>query len=201
MNQDRRIHYVGTDPNPDHHIENLGITRYEYMARFFHSNIRGRHKTTYDLFDDGSEVISQNPRFQAYKGEIDLIFTSPPYFAAEGYSTDERQSYIKFPNYDDWRDGFLEETLKTCVEYLKPGRFLLWNIADINLSGRYFPLESDSYNILKSLGMEYQTTLKMILTGAPSQLKGRGTPSTKNFCSFQNKYRKYEPIFVFRKPD
>jgi len=125
LNQDRQIHYVGTDPNPDNFIESLGISRYDYMARFFNNNIRGRYRTTYEVFQSGSEVIGAHPDFQKYKGEIDLIFTSPPYFAAEGYSEDENQSFKKFPTYAQWRDGFLTETLRTCVEYLKPERYLL----------------------------------------------------------------------------
>lgn len=200
INQDRQIHYVGTDPNPDNFIESLGISRYEYLARFFNNNIRGRYKTTYEIFKSGSEVISQEPEFQKYKGQIDLIFTSPPYFAAEGYSEDENQSFKKFPTYAGWRDGFLTDTLKTCVEYLKPNRYLLWNIADVVFNGRYYPLENDSYEILTSLGMKFEQRLKMMLSGAPQISKAMRTPSSKNYCAYNNRYRKYEPVFVFKKP-
>ena len=31
---DRTIHYVGTDPNKENYIDDLGITRYEYLADF-----------------------------------------------------------------------------------------------------------------------------------------------------------------------
>jgi hypothetical protein len=199
LNQDRQLHYVGTDPNPDNFIESLGISRYEYLARFFNNNIRGKHRTTYEVFQKGSEVVGADPNFQKYKGKVDLIFTSPPYFAAEGYSEDENQSFKKFPTYSEWRDGFLTETLRTCVEYLKPERYLLWNIADVNFNGRYFPLENDSYEILLSLGMEFKTRLKMMLSGVPQISKRLRAPSSKNYCAYNNKYRKYEPVFVFYK--
>jgi len=141
-------------------------------------------------------------RFKKYRGKLDLIFTSPPYFGAEGYSADENQSHIKFPEYDVWRDGFLQPTLETAVEWLKPGRPLIWNIADTKKGGRYFPLEYDSKAILEDLGMRYETKLKLVLAHSPgaNRLDPEGIPETKNFCMIGGSYRKYEPILVFRKP-
>ena len=132
---------------------------------------------------------------------IDLIFTSPPYFNREAYSENENQSYKKFDNYDSWRDGFLRPTLETCVEYLKNNRYLLWNIADIKISGNYLPLEKDSRDILESLGMKYIQTLKMAMEGMPGQnrLDEDGKPKCKNFCKVNGNYLKYEPVFVYYK--
>ena len=67
------------------------------MGRFYNSNIKRKYKTTYETFMEGSEVVHLNKDFQKYKGKFDFIFTSPPYFGAEGYSEDETQSYKKFP--------------------------------------------------------------------------------------------------------
>lgn len=227
----RKIHYIGTDPNTDHNTHD-GRTKYHEIADFFNENVRidgtlyGDHHT-YEMFQRGSEVIGDDPRFQKYKGEIDMIFTSPPYFAKEVYSDDPEQSCHKFNQYEAWRDGFLRPTLETCVEYLKSDRYLLWNIADAAFDGELLPLEEDSCNILKSLGMEYVTTIKMTLAQMPG---GNRTVETgekeelvtstifgntveqvsvvkgmmKNYCEVQSKNKKlmlkYEPIFVFRKP-
>ena len=38
MSSHRKIHYIGTDPNTDNSIDDLEITRYEYVANFFNSN-------------------------------------------------------------------------------------------------------------------------------------------------------------------
>ena len=38
VTDDRNVHYIGTDPNTDHWIEELGITKYEYLAKFFNEN-------------------------------------------------------------------------------------------------------------------------------------------------------------------
>jgi DNA modification methylase len=88
------------------------------------------------LYQYGSEEIGKH-----ISKEVDLVFTSPPYFNREAYSNDNTQSYKKFSNYDSWRDGFLRPTLETCVKWLKKDRYLLWNIADIQIGGKYLPLE------------------------------------------------------------
>lgn len=198
----RKLHYVGTDPNTDHWMPDLGMTKYEYLAQYFNGNATGDQRTTLDIFRDGSEVIQHNEAFRKYRGKIDFIFTSPPYFAAEGYSQDETQSYKKFPTYTEWRNGFLTETLKTCAEWLRPGRWLCWNIADIGFNAKLVPLQQDTIDILTNLGMEYRGFLKMVLAESPGGGKTTesGVPTTRNFCKINGRTRKFEPILMFWKP-
>lgn len=198
---DRQLHYVGTDPNPDNYINDLDKSRYEYLADWFNENTNGGnpffgHQNTYELFQDGSEDIADNPRFQKYKGKLDLVFTSPPYFNREQYSEDESQSFKKFAQYDDWRDNFLRPTLTTCAEYLKNDRYLLWNIADLLEGGtELLPLEKDSRDILEEVGLEYIETLKMVM----ASMMGVDPNNVKNCCKVDGEMQKYEPIFVFKK--
>ena len=35
MSSRKKVHYVGTDPNPDNFLDDLGISRYEYVALSF----------------------------------------------------------------------------------------------------------------------------------------------------------------------
>jgi len=205
VRDDRVIHYIGTDPNTDNHLDSN--SRYGLLAEFFNtktyrSNSFFSHTNTYEVFCEGSEVIKNNPSFQKHKGQIDLVFTSPPYFNREAYSDDPEQSYKKFSTYDSWRDGFLKPTLETCVEYLKNDRYLLWNIADLLVAGEYLPLEKDSRDILEKLGMQFRGVLKMALESMPGQnrLDENGVPKCKNYCKVEGTYLKYEPIFVFYKP-
>lgn len=205
VRDDRVVHYIGTDPNTDNHFDTN--SRYGLLADFFNtktyrSNSFFSHTNTYEVFCEGSEVIKNNPLFQKHKGQIDLVFTSPPYFNREAYSDDPEQSYKKFSTYDSWRDGFLTPTLETCVEYLKNDRYLLWNIADLLVAGEYLPLEKDSREILENLGMEFKGVLKMALESMPGQnrLDENGVPKCKNYCKVEGTYLKYEPIFVFYKP-
>jgi hypothetical protein len=178
------------------------MSRYEVLARFYHRNVAQARQTTYEFFREGSEEIRKHSQFKKYRGKLDLVFTSPPYFAAESYSDDENQSDKKFPIYEGWRDGFLRPTLQTAVEWLRPGRPLIWNIADVKIGGGYFLLEYDSKGILEELGMRYETKLKLVLAHSPgaNRVDREGIPETKNFCMIRGSYRKYEPIFVFRKP-
>ena len=203
----RKIHYIGTDPNPDNIMED-GTSKYQAIADFYNtkttrSNPFFSNQNTYEVFQHGSEEIANDPAFQKHKGDIDLVFTSPPYFNREAYSEDENQSYKKYgDSYESWKLGFLEPTLKTAVEWLKPGGYLLWNIADLLISGEYLPLEDDSKIILESLGMEYKYVLKMAMASMPGQhrLDENGIPKCKNYCKVNGRYLKYEPIFVFQKP-
>jgi hypothetical protein len=211
MSSRKKTHYVGTDPNPDNFIPELGISRYEYVADFYNKKCVDdfsdslikffdvkKQGNTYELFQDGSELIQHNPKFQKYKGKLDLAFTSPPYFNREQYSQDEKQSFKAYGEYEDWKENFLRPTLTTIYEYLKNDRYVLWNIADIKIgSNTYYPLEQDSIDILTELGCEYKGKLKMLMTrmvGLDPSKSG-----IKNSVIHNGKAYKFEPIFVFHK--
>jgi hypothetical protein len=211
MSTRKKVHYVGTDPNPDNFIPELGISRYDYVADFYNRNCVDdfsdsltkffdvkKQGNTYELFQDGSELIQNNPRFQKYKGKLDISFTSPPYFNREQYSQDENQSFKAYGEYEDWRDNFLRPTLTTIYEYMKNDRYILWNIADIKIGeNTYYPLEQDSKDILEELGCEYKGKVKMLMTrmvGLDPSKSG-----IKNAVEFEGKQYKFEPIFVFHK--
>ena len=205
MSSDRDIHYVGIDPNPD----NLG--RYEEVADYYNKHCFNPNPfwgkgepNTYEIFREGSEEVGNNPKFKSYKGNLDMVFTSPPYFNREQYSQDENQSFKKFGAYEDWRDNFLRPTLETMYTYLKPDRYLCWNIADIKVgSNKYIPLEQDSIDVVESLGGEYQGIYKMLMT----RMVGIDASNVKNSVMIKSHplsrggdYFKFEPILIFYKP-
>tara|TARA_Y100000593_G_scaffold47382_1_gene89822 strand:- start:1351 stop:2991 length:1641 start_codon:yes stop_codon:yes gene_type:complete len=211
MSSNKKIHYVGTDPNTDNIIDELGISRYQYLADFYNEHCTNDYSdtalnffepieepNTFEVFSDGSELIGNNPKFQKYKQQLDFVFTSPPYFNREQYSDDESQSFKAYSQYEDWRDNFLRPTLTTAYEYLKHDRYILWNIASIKIgSDTYYDLEGDSRKILEELGCEYKGKLKMLMTrmvGLDPSKSG-----ILNSVKHQNKAYKYEPIFVFYK--
>ena len=202
MSSLKRIHYIGTDPNTDNYIDELGQTRYEYVADFFNNEVLENNRfweedqNTYHVFQEGSEHIGDHPDFQQYKGKLDMVFTSPPYFDREQYSEDEEQSYKAYPKYDDWRDNFLKPTLTNAYESLRNDRYLLWNIADIKIGkDKYHPLEQDSIDVITALGGEYQGKLKMLMTS----MVGVDQSNVKNSVKVNGTYLKYEPIFIFYK--
>ena len=199
--REKKVHYVGTDPNTENWIAEIGISRYEYLEKVFKSHIRWGEDFKATYICSGSEEVYNDIEFKKLKGKLDFVFTSPPYFSAEMYCDEPTQSSIKFSTYESWRDDFLRKTLETCVEWLKPNRYLAFNIADINIGTTSYPLESDTIEILQSLGMEYKQKLKMMLAKIPSaQMDHYGKlPKIKNFCKVNGNWRKYEPIFIFYK--
>jgi len=207
ISDNRHVVYIGTDPNTDH-CTGTNRTKYHEIADFYRANInRGglweSEHTETEIYQLGSEVIQFDENFQKHKGKLDLVFTSPPYFAKEAYSEDPEQSYKKFGQYEEWREGFLRPTLETAVEWLRNDRYLLWNIADAVFGGDMLPLEEDSKKILESLGMQYRGKLKMSLAQMPGGNRideETGLPKAKNFCKVDGMWLKYEPVFVYYKP-
>jgi len=202
MSSLKKIHYIGTDPNTDNYIDELGKSRYEYVADFFNNEVLESNpfweeeKNTFHYFQMGSELIGKHPDFQQYKGKLDMVFTSPPYFDREQYSDDEEQSFKAYPKYDDWRDNFLNPTLTNAFNSLRENRYLLWNIADIKIGkDKYYPLEQDSIDVIESLGGTYQGKLKMLMTS----MVGVDQSNVKNSVKVNGTHLKYEPIFVFFK--
>jgi hypothetical protein len=196
------IHYVGTDPNTANWIPELGKSRYESVAAML-LQTTGEHSThSYRLFQECSEDIHKHREFRRYRGKVDFVLSSPPYFCKELYSDDEYQSANRYPDYEDWRDSFLVPTLATCVEWLRPNRYLAWNVANIKLDGDEIPLEEDSQRILEDLGMEFIGIEKMVISSmsGANRTDEHGQPTTKNFCIVNGKPRKMEPIFVWYKP-
>ena len=186
----KKIHYIGTDVN----TENRGS--YERLGEFYNTNCGGSN--TYEIYYDGSEEIHKNKKFQLHQGQIDLVFTSPPYFNREEYSTHPEQSYIKYPNYQDWLDGFLDKTFQTYYEYLKPNRYCIINIADIKVGQKkFYPLEQDTISTAVKNGFRYVGKLGMTMT----RILGLNPTNTKNFW-FDMKSKstyKIEPILIFIK--
>ena len=111
------------------------------------------------------------------KNSIDLCFTSPPYFDWEKYSEEETQSYKKYPEVQDWIDGFLWHTIDKCHYGLKPGGILAMNVADTK---RIKNFEEETVRIAKQIHYKHIDTWKLQLSSQT------GSP-------------KYEPIFIFQK--
>jgi len=110
--------------------------------------------------------------------QVDLCFTSPPYFNTEEYSNEDTQSYKKFKTVEEWNEGFLRQTIKNCYSCLNKDGFMIINIANVK---KHKTLESDTIKIAIEEGFLLLETLKLRLS---SITKG----------GF-----KYEPIFVFKK--
>lgn len=116
--------------------------------------------------------------FSPRENYFDMAFTSPPYFNTEEYSEEDTQSYKRYPEYDQWVEGFLRPMIDKCYKAVKVGGYILINIANTKTGP---DLEKDTVRLLTERGLEQQDTLKMVL----SSIAGKGV--------------KYEPIFIFKK--
>jgi hypothetical protein len=74
-----------------------------------------------DLYLCPSEQLIARHKFNdLYRGQVDAVLFSPPYFDLEIYNSDD-QSFTNFPNYQDWLTGYWEATVMLCKEVMKPG--------------------------------------------------------------------------------
>jgi len=198
---DRDITFLGCDPNTLN-VRKDGLKRYEVLESFFKIMVKGRTDQNFrgKYFVCGSEVVHEEPEFQAYKGKVDLVFTSPPYFNAEIYSPDQSQSSAKFPTYELWRKEFLARTLQTAAEWLALDGYLIINIARVTNGDQIYPLQEDTELICEALGLRYVETKKMVLAHSPGAgRKADGMPTAWNFVKVNGTYRKCEPCLVFLK--
>jgi hypothetical protein len=66
---------------------------------------------------------------------FDIVFTSPPYFDYEEYSTDPEQSYRRYPTREAWAEGFLHTLVRRSAASLKHGGVLALNLSDAGSDG------------------------------------------------------------------
>lgn len=114
------------------------------------------------------------------KESFDLIFTSPPYFDKEKYSNNPNQSYMRYPTYSQWRDGFLHTLILNSHTALKYGGYFALNVAG-------YQIIEDTLEMANPLFGEPVVTKYMRL----SKILGKGD---KDKIS-----HKLEPIYIWQK--
>jgi hypothetical protein len=157
--------YTGIDPNPEATHGNDLL-----------------HSTLKDIDIDIKKYKSITLPFEDFNTDekYDLVFTSPPYFNIEKYSEDENQSYIRYPEYGLWVDGFLRPLIQNSFEFLNKNGYLVLNVGE--------RLISETVGI----GMKTFGKAPEIYHMRLSKMLGQGD---KNKVS-----HKTEPIFIWRKP-
>lgn len=69
--------------------------------------------------------------------KFDFALTSPPYFDTEHYSTEETNSFNRYPEFDNWYDNFYVPLVYKTMNFLKDDACFVINIGD-----RKYPLTS-----------------------------------------------------------
>lgn len=112
---------------------------------------------------------------------VDICFSSPPYFDIEIYSDDVNQS-SQYSDYQDWLDYYWKETVKRCYEKTKYFSFLAVNQV------RKFDLLEDMCEICEGIGGELVESLPVSV--AKGHLSGkRKTGKVKKKTEFLVVYK------------
>lgn len=171
-------HYYGIEPN----------TNLINSLKDFGEFINSQCDFNYDLYCQGSEDY-----IEELEGKIDFAFSSPPYFNAEKYCTEDTQSIVKFPKYQDWLIGYVTPTIQNIYKYLKPNGVLAINIKNLTRAGRH-PLLDDWTKIILENGFVEVERYDMAHQSSRESLK-----EYKDVNNLTAYHGEKEPLVVFRK--
>lgn len=188
VSRKNHVHYVGVDPEKRLRETHDGIQR--RIDNYLDRDIKGTRssKVFYQPFEKWITTASAVKMF----AKVDLVFTSPPYFAAEIYNTEnKRQSANSYPTYEVWRERFYRALVQGAYDLLKPDGYFILNIANV-ASSKY--LERDARLLAKDVGFKNVGFYKLAMSVTP------GTKNTvRHSIQVDKKLFKYEPCFCFQK--
>jgi len=122
--------------------------------------------------------------------DVDLAFSSPPYFNLEKYSDEPTQCMVNYTTLDEWFDGYVVPTMTNIHKGLNNDGVFATNIADYKTYGQKEPVEVCERWITtaEKIGFKHTGTIKMMLNTRPGvgndKLAGR---------------EKFEGVYVFTK--
>ncbi len=160
--------YVGVDPNTE---------TFEYL-QYLNSLIGSTR----------NELIQSTS--QDYQPEdIDLAFSSPPYFNLEKYSDEPTQCMVQFTTLDEWFEGYVVPTMQNIHRGLNADGVFATNIADYKSYGnKEYQVVNRWIETAEKIGFKHTGIIKMMLNTRPGvgndKLAGR---------------EKFEGVYVFKK--
>jgi len=93
--------------------------------------------------------------------EVDLVFTSSPYFNRELYSHGANQSWVRHgDDFESWVEGFLRPVIRKAYQ-VSPR--LVLNVSDIRVGKVVVPLEETTVRVALEEGFQLEETLYMPL--------------------------------------
>ena len=167
-----RYNYIGIDPN----TETIKYLNYLNNCIEEAVGIKG------EIIQSVSEEYQPN--------DIDLAFSSPPYFNLEKYSDEETQCMVRYRTLNEWFSGYAEPTIKNIYKGLNKDGIFATNIADYKTYGQKEPVEVVQTWISNAerIGFKHVKTIKMMLNTRP----GVGNNKTEG-------REKFEGVYVFQK--
>lgn len=175
ISTNKDISYHGIDPDGRTATGNMRMAGF-FMRQYDICDREYRFSFRFDLGCAEDIMPSLNDCY-------DLIWTSPPYWNIEKYSDCPNQSYLRYPEYEVWRDNFLRDILYESVRVIKDGGYIIYNVKNYKRA----PIADDLCSIAEELGLTLVKTYQMRVSNSEFHHKG-GEPTWHT-----------EPIFVFRK--
>jgi hypothetical protein len=165
-------YYYGTDPNT------LNYNNYHTQHDFYNTG------KEIDIHCEPSEDLTKPP-----KHEIDLSFTSPPYFNREQYVDEDTQSFARYRTIESWLNDYMFKTIKQQWKYIKSGGIFAINIADILNNGKWVNICDPINEFINTIdGSKYLGHMGMKISKRPTaRLRKEISGSLA------------EPIFVWQK--
>lgn len=168
--------YFGVEPNTE---------TFEYLNQLGkHIEVATEKKEIFKVYCKTSEEYMPKENY------CDFAFSSPPYFDLEQYSNEPTQCYNKYPNIEDWFDGYVEPTVKNIYSMLKINSFYAVNIADFNIGKTKIEYVSRWIEISEKVGFKFHEKISMKL----QTRRGNGHKNEND-----KDKEKSEAIFVFKK--
>ena len=167
-----KYNYIGVEPN----TETFGYLNYLNNIIFKATGV--------------SSTIVQSVSEEYQPEDIDLAFSSPPYFNLEKYSNEETQCMVRYKTEDEWFEGYVTPTVERIFRGLNREGFFATNIADYKSYDRKEPYKVVDRWIrtAEGLGFKHVQTIKMLLTTRP----GVGNDRKQG-------REKWEGVYVFSK--
>lgn len=174
--------YFGTDPN-----------------ELLHDQYAKQINTYNSIIPKKKAIINNLPAETvdwAKYDDIDLVFTSPPYFTTELYAKGEdwevNQSWYKYNNYEKWRDGFLFKTIRNILPSLSNDAIFAINIMNITIGKLEYDICGDLYKFMNETGFNYIGYVGMRMKQRPKNVN-----EDKNKKYMESYY--VEPIWIFKR--
>lgn len=111
----------------------------KYVACDPNTSLRPAYDKIIKRYGNGTQVIYTIP-FEDfnYTGEkFNCLYSSPPFFDLEIYSSEETQSSERYKSLDKWLNDFLKVCLVKADSYLEKGAYIYLHLNDIDVKARY----------------------------------------------------------------
>ena len=179
--------YMGTDPNPSvYEVYKKQCVEYELLIsgesptiKIFQKEVNGH---LYEAFEcigrSGKRIVCYNAPAEDIldvirENKFDCIFTSPPYFATELYDEggdDWKQSWCRYPEYDNWWKKFYQPVLTACYDALSETGSMMFNIMDPQIKTDRYKTCDQMVDYIISLGGVFDGQIGMRIKQRPKNI-------------------------------